>query len=246
MKHRFDNAFRKQLCAAMGLLVALLGAAAASAQTTAGVPPPNVDPGLRLLQYRIAYEADNHGMVQRVHYDHSLNGDVMLRGLVQSRKTSDRDVDLDFFQGELFWDLGADGQRWRTGLRFDLRIRSEGRPGLIGVHWMNRWALADDWDARVVLLNFLNVGQDAPDGIFMQTRASLHYLGFEKTVVGVEMFSSYGSTDNFADFDDQRHTIGPSFGYRLSDDFIVFGGPLFGLTDATPDTDWRLWLTRTF
>ena len=246
MKQRCDNAFCRQLAAALGLLAAVLTTTVANAQTTAGVPPPNVNPGLRLLQYRIAYEPDNHGMVQRVHYDHSLNGDVMLRGLVQSRKTADRDVDLDFFQGELFWDLGTDGQRWRTGLRFDVRVRSEGRPALVGAHWMNRWAIGDHWDARLVLLNFLNIGQDAPDGIFLQTRAALHYLGFERTVVGVEMFSSYGSTNDFADFDDQRHTIGPSLGYRLNDHVILFGGPLFGLTDATPDTDWRLWLTRTF
>lgn len=219
----------------------------AQAQATGGVFPPNVNEGHRSVQYRAAYNPDTEGFASRLHYQQALDGDFMLRGLIQTRKTDDSDLDIDFVQAELFWDLSEDTDKWRTGVRFDARLRTEGRPGLLGAHWMNRWALSDDWDGRFVVLSAVNVGDDAPDGVFLQTRGALNYSGFDGVGTGVELFSAYGSTDDFAStFDEQRHAIGPTLNVKLGDGVSLFGGPLFGLTDATPDVDWRVWITKGF
>ena len=51
------------------------------------------------------------------------------------------------------------------------------------------------------------------------------------------------STD-LPSFDEQRHQLGPFVSRRLNDRWILFGGALAGLTEASPDVNLRLWLTR--
>ena len=61
----------------------------------------------------------------------------ILTCLVATRETADSALDLDFVQAELFVDLGTDGADYRTGFRFDARLRGGDRPGQIGVNWTN-------------------------------------------------------------------------------------------------------------
>ncbi|MEL7104098.1 MAG: hypothetical protein AAGL97_16220, partial [Pseudomonadota bacterium] len=93
----------------------------ALAQNTGGIFPPIVNEGHKSAQYRVAYNPDTEGLSQRVHYQQAINGDVMWRGLVSARKTDDSDVDVDFIQAELFWELSDDDDDWKTGFRFDAR-----------------------------------------------------------------------------------------------------------------------------
>lgn len=219
----------------------------AMAQTTGGVFPPNVNEGHRSIQYRGGYNPDTDVYAQRLHYQAALNGDFMLRGLVQARTEDDSSIEVDFVQAELFWDLSEDTDKWRTGVRFDARIRTEGRPGQIGFNWMNRWSLSEDWESRFLVLTSANVGDGASGGVALQTRGALNYSGFKGVGVGLEVFSAYGTTDDFADsFDEQRHAIGPTLNLKITPTISLFGGPLFGLTDATPDQDYRIWITQSF
>jgi len=218
----------------------------ALAQNTGGIFPPIVNEGHKSAQYRVAYNPDTEGLSQRVHYQQAINGDVMWRGLVSARKTDDSDVDVDFIQAELFWELSDDDDDWKTGFRFDGRIRDDGRPGLIGVHWTNQFPIAENWNGRFVALSAFDVGDDARDGIFLQTRGNIFTRLETGQTLGVELFNSYGSTDNFLDLDKQGHQIGPFASFPVSDDWSVFTGALFGLTDASADSELRLWVTRGF
>lgn len=89
----------------------------------------NIKEGHKSAQYRIAINPDNAlgetGFAQRLHYQQSLNGDMMWRVIGQTKKTSDSDFDLDFLQAELFWELSDDNDQHKTGLRFDARLRDE-------------------------------------------------------------------------------------------------------------------------
>ena len=235
-------AFRIMItCGVLGL-----SPAAASAQNTGGVFGPVVNEDYAAAQYRVTYDPDSEGLAQRVHYEQSLNGDFMLRGVGQVRKTADNDVDFDFVQAELFWELSDDSSSWRNGVRFDARIRSDGRPGLLGAHWMGQWQLSDQLSGRVVVLSSMDVGDDARDGVFLGTRGQLNYATPNGPSIGAELYSSYGSTDRIADFEDQRHQVGPTANINLPHDLSLYANVLFGLTEATPDTELRLWLTRRF
>lgn len=218
----------------------------AHAQNLGGVFGPAVNEGHRSAQYRLSHIPDTDSTGHRAWYQHALNDDFMIRTTIQARKTVDSDVDFDFFEAELFWDLGEDGDAYRTGFRFDARIRSDDRPGGIGVNWMNQWRLAPDWTTRFILLTSTDVGDNARDGVQLGTRAMASYSGFDAANLALEMYSGYGSTENFRDFGDQTHQLGPSATFRLGSGFGLYTNILFGLTDASPDEELRIWLTKSF
>lgn len=219
---------------------------AAMAQNTGGIFSPVVNEGHASAQYRITVNPDTDQFAQRLHYQRAINGDFMWRGLIQTRKTSDSDFDLDFVQAELFWDMSDNDDRWRTGLRFDARIRSEGRPGLLGAHWTNQFKLSEDWTARFVVLSSINIGDNAADGIFLQTRGNVYTKLEQGPTIGLEFYNSYGSTDQFRDFEDQSHQIGPFVVYPVTDTWSIFTSALFGATEGTADQELRFRLSKSF
>jgi hypothetical protein len=226
--------------------LALFATPMAAAQNTGGIFSPVVNDDHRSAQYRVTYNPDTEGLAQRAHYQQSINGDLMWRGLVSARKTSDSDVDFDFVQAELFWELSDDDDRWKRGLRFDARIRDDDRPGLLGMHWTNQFPVTDKWNARIVALSAIDVGDDARDGVFLQTRGNVFTRLDTGQTVGVEVFNSYGSTDDFRDFEEQSHQIGPFASFPVAEDWSLFTGALLGLTDASADAELRLWVVRGF
>jgi len=223
-----------------------LAPSGALAQNTGGVFGPVVNEGHALLQYRATYDPDTDGLAQRLHFERALNGEMMWRIVAQARRTDNADIDFDFVQGELFWQLTDDDKNWQSGVRFDGRIRDEGRPGLLGVNWINQIRLSPQWSARFIALSAVNIGADAPDGVFIQTRAHLAYRLPAGHSIGVEVFNAYGSTADFRGLDEQSHQIGPFAAINVTKDFQVFAGALIGLTGASADQELRLWFTKSF
>lgn len=217
-----------------------------NAQNLGGVFAPMVAEGHKAAQYRAAYQPDTDQFANRFHYQEALNGDFMLRGVVATRQTPDADFDFDFVQAELFWDLGEDGQAWRSGFRLDARIRGDGRPGQLGLNWMNQFDLGDGWRSRFLVLTAVEIGDEARDGISLETRADVARQIGGGLTAGVELFSAYGSTTGFRDLDEQSHTLGPFVTAPILEDWSLFAGVLFGLTEASADQDVRLWITHRF
>ncbi len=218
----------------------------AAAQNTGGVFGPVVNDGHSSAQYRITYNPDTEGFAQRAHYQQALNDDLMWRVIGQTRKTTDSDFDFDYVQAELFWQLTDNDQAWQSGVRFDVRLRDDDRPGLLGAHWSNQFALAENWRARAVVLSSIDFGDNAADGLFVQTRGQIE-RGLENgNALGFEVYSAYGAVDNIRDFDDQNHQVGPYGVVKLNDDWAVLGQVLLGVTDAAADEELRLWLMRRF
>ncbi|MEM7082108.1 MAG: hypothetical protein AAF465_05200 [Pseudomonadota bacterium] len=218
----------------------------AQAQNTGGVFGPVVKEGHRSIQYRAAFVDDTNGFAQRLHYQQALDSRLMWRVVAQTRKTASRDFDFDYVQGELFWDITDQSADWQTGVRFDVRVRDSGRNETIGVNWMNQFRLANQWQARALLLTTVDLGSGGRDGVGLQTRANLYRTLDDNRQFGIELFSDFGSTSDFADGDEQRHALGPFANLPLSNGWSLFAGALFGLTDPVADSDIRVWATRAF
>jgi len=168
----------------------------------------------------------------------------MWRVLGQTRETDDSNVDFDFLQAELFWEFSDESSNRRTGVRFDVRARDDNRPDQIGVNWMNLWLLKHGWSTRAVLLTTYQFGDNAADGIGLGSRGLLAKRFSNNHSIGVELFSTYGTTDNIQDFDDQSHSLGPMYSFPVGGNWSVFTGLLFGVTDASADSEVRFWLTK--
>jgi len=162
----------------------------------------------------------------------------------QTRESTSSDFDFDFVQAELFWKLSKVKKPYQTGFRFDARLRDDNRPGQFGVNWMNQWDLGDGWQARLVGLSVLQVGDNSADGVGLSSRAQISKKLENGPSLGLQSFNSYGSTENFS-LTKNGHTAGPFVGTNLGP-IAVQARVLFGISDAAPDTDVALWVSRKF
>jgi len=223
----------------------------AMAQNTGGVFGPVVNEGARTLQYRAAVNPDpnndlDFGFAHRLHYQQAINDDFMWRVLGQTVRTEDSDVDFDFIGAELFWEFSENEDNYKHGVRFDGRIRDDGRSEQLGFNWIHQWNLPDGWSARALLLTLREFGQNRNDGINIQTRTRLTKKLDNGLTLGFENYSNYGNTGSFGGLDEQSHTIGPIISVPVANKTSIFGGPLFGLTDGSADVEARVWVTQHF
>lgn len=196
------------------------------------------------MQYRTAYDFDTDGFAQRLHYQQSINGNLRWRVILQTRKTDDSRFDTDYLRGELLWQLADPRSGWQQALRFDARVRTEGRPAAVAVHWVNQFALAEDWRARFIVLAATEVGDGANSDLVMQTRASVQYRLSPAVGAGLEMFNTFGAIDDIPTLQAQDHQLGPFVTARLGGKWSLQAGVLFGLSDAASDAQGRFWITR--
>ena len=218
----------------------------ATAQNISGVTGPVVKDGHESAQYRTAYDADSERFAHRLHYQKSINGDLRWRAVIAARETDDSDFDFNYVQAELLWELSDDSDTWKRALRFDARLRGDGRPGLIAAQWANEFPVSETWTARLSALSSVDIGDDAADGIALQTRGQIYTKLSSGQKIGLELFNAYGSSDDIPEFEDQKHTLGPFAVFPVNDDWSLFTGVQIGLTEASPDTQLRLQVTRGF
>lgn len=216
------------------------------AQNTGGVFGPIVNDNYSAVQYRSAFDTQTNRLSQRIHFEKSINGDLMWRAVYGTRKTDHSDYDFDFFQAELFWELSDDTDYLRTGFRFDLHLVDDDRPNFLGVNWMSQINLNETWSCRFLAMSSFDFGENARDGVFLQARASVTCHVTEHLSLGAEFYDSYGSTDHLLRFADQNLQLGPVANYTFDNNFSLYGGVMYGLTEQSPDSQLRLWLTRTF
>lgn len=231
------------------LLLALLVWAglslSAAAQNTSGVLGPDVKEDSRSIGYRIAFDLDTGEFAQRLHYQQAINRDLRWRAVIRTRETDSNDFDFDYVQAELLWQISPDGNRYRTGLRFDARLRDNDRPGQLGLNWANQWKFGDGWTTRLVGVSALQIGENRRTGISFGPRAQVSKKLDGGTKIGVDYFGSFGDSDKFA-FKKTRQGMGPYVSTKLVGKTDITVGLLFGLTEAAPDTDLRLFLTQGF
>ena len=232
------------------LLILLSLSLPALAQNTGGIFPPVINDGHKSPQYRATIDPDNAsgetGFAQRLHYQQAIDGEFMWRVVGQTRKTDASDLDFDFVQAELFWQITPDEKKHQSGLRFDARYRGDDRPEQFGLNWTNQFKLGGNWSARAIGLTAVQTGDNSASGIFLQTRGNLYRKVSGKHTVGVEMFNNFGNSKDFGKFKEQSHTFGPFISTPVADNLALYGGAQFGISGAAADTELRFWVTRGF
>ena len=235
-------------------LALLAGAAAAPmsvAQNTGGVFGPVVDGNERSVQYRLAYVPEEDGRDHR--YAHRLHGELAIdnrrkaRLIVQGADRGGPDgLEFDYVQAELFWELSDEqATAWNSGLRFDARISGDDRPDQFGLNWTNQFRITDRMFARAIALTAVQTGDNSADGVLLSARGSLNYKLEDGYSVALESYNSLGSSEDFG-FDDNSQQLGPTVSGKFDGGWDWTAGTLFGVSDQAPDTDFRVWLGRSF
>jgi len=212
------------------------------AQNTSSVFSPGVDEGEQGWEYRASFDADSDGLNQRLHYQRAINGALRWRLIGQLRKTDDSTFDPDYLRGELDWQVTPDEQPYQSGFRFEFRHRFEERPKDITVHWINQWRGFEGWTLRAIFGASREFGDNNAEGILVESRLSAYTSLPVGPGLGVETYSDYGSTTDWLPTDQQSHQIGPFANWSLGEGWTLFTGALFGLTEGTPDQQFRVHL----
>lgn len=223
---------------------ALMLPASAAAQNTGGVFPPGFGTDHQSVQLRTGYNADSERFAHRVHYQKSIDEKRLWRVVGQSRETAASDFDFDFLQAELFWKLSETPKPYQTGLRFDARFRDDDRPGQVGVNWMHQWKLEGGWQARLVGLSVLQVGENRNDDIGLSFRTQIAKKLTDGPTLGLQTYNGMGDTGDFS-LTKFGHTAGPFISTKLGP-VDVMGRALFGISDSAPDTDIGIWVGKAF
>lgn len=232
------------------LFAALLWALPAGAQTTGGVFGPGVSADDRSAQVRVAFSPGEDGGADRwagrVHYQHGLSDSLRARIVLQGNDIETGDFETTFVQAELQWQF-RDTPKWQSALRLDARLaEDDDGADQIGLNWTNRVPLGERTSLTLVGLTGLQFGPRKRDGFGLETRVSLaHSLG-KGVSVSLESFDAFGRTNKIGNFNTQSHRIGPAASVKLGGGVSLFGGVLFGTSDAARDTDFRLWVGRSF
>lgn len=236
-----------------GLVASLLTTGAALAQTIGTVFGPAVSAGEQELEYRLgAASADNGGgsdFAHRLHVQRSLSDTVRWRLIASWTDPGNADLSFDHVQGEWLWQIVEAGPaNYASAVRFDARVRDRRDARYeIGLNWTNQWTFAEHWRFRALLLADRDLGSNAANDWIIETRASLSRRFANDLRLSVESFNEFGGLESgFGEFDDQSHQVGPVLGGPLSSNVGWSAGVLFGLSDAAPDHDVVIRLTRAF
>jgi len=238
---------------ASAAIFALIASPAALAQTTGTVFGPSVNAGDRAVEYRLGVEWNESGdapdLAHRFHIQHSFTDALRWRLIASWSDRTGRDLEFDHVQGELLWQIIETTPRgYASALRFEARISGgDDTPHEIGVNWTHQWRLNEDWRLRALVLVDRDVGPDAEDDWIVETRASLSRRLGQDYRITLESFNEFGGVNaGFGAFDDQSHQLGPVLSGSFSPTVDWSAGVLFGLSEASPDQDLVLRLTRPF
>ena len=154
------------------------------------------------------------------------------------------DFETTFLQGELQWEIDAD-PAWAKALRFDARLaENDDGADALGLVSINQFALGSGTFARLDLFANVQVGARSADGVGGEVRAQLARRVGPRTTLVLESFNPVGRGKAFGKFGGNPQRVGPGVSHSLGSGVSVFGSVLFGINDSAPDTDLRLWLTK--
>ena len=238
----------KSLAGATVFAVSAFSAPAAFAQNAGGVFGPEVTPGSRALEWRIAVapedDAGPTGYATRIHYQQSVTDDLRLRAVVQGADNGPGGFDFAFTQFEAQWQFLEDEiHGWDSAVRLDIRA-GEDAAEFIGLNWTSDVPLSEKWVARGIFMTGVEVGDRRRDGLFLQTRWSLRYKLNPNYSIQAQVFNIYGTTEDVPDFEQQNHAVGPALTGKFSGGWSFEASALFGVTERARDADLRLFITK--
>lgn len=223
-----------------------LGSVPISAQNLAGIMGPNVRENDRSMQLRVAAiterEGARTGWATRIHYQHTVDGAVLLRAVLEGRDDGHSGFRTTAAQGEVMWQITPNSQRVGVGIRADARIGWNGGSDLVALNLGSEAALDPRWSVRTHVRSVKLLSPGDPQSLQWLSRARVNYK-LSPAELSFEYFANHGSLSR--DGKPDTIQIGPSFSIPLGR-VNIYSGYLHGIGGTAPKGELRLWLGYRF
>jgi len=230
--------------------LALALIARAAAQDVTGIPNADVTPGYRSLALRSSFTPASDGrpsfFAQQFAYQHNFGSKFSVQSGVNFGKRGPQDYEFTGLQAIAQWqfveseEAGGDGSLLLIG-----RMPDDGDgPGRAAAVVAGKW-IRDDWELRAALASFREFGERAQDGFGVNLRIETTRRVATLGRLGAQL-SQGVNTAHFGAFSDQNHQAGVVAKTLLWDHLMVNSTTLFGVSDAAPDLEAKLFLTYEF
>lgn len=215
----------------------------AFAQNTGGVSGPKVKSGDRSIGYRLAWAPDTDGFAHRLHYQHSVSDRLRFR-IIAFQNNTGGDLRFRSVRLETHYQIIKNRSGWNSAVQLQGLIPDgNDGPGRIRLAWINSFDVGEDWEVRASILGAHEIGDQAREGVWLETRSEATYGLGGGYRIGAQIFNNYNSTAEFGMWNNQRHAIGPVLKGRLGGRAGFQASALFGVTERSPDADLRLFLS---
>ena len=214
--------------------------------TTSSVFGPTVSGDDRSAEYRLSYSPEEERFDHRLHYQHALSDRVRSRLIAAQGRRGSGDLELRYLRFETQWQYRRVTDGWNAALRGELQLaEGDDGPHRLRLAWTGARNLGA-WQQRVNVLAGREFGSSPASGITLEVRAQLTRKVPAGGRLGLSLFSDLNTTSDLGSFDEQAHELGPIYKTSLGGDWGLTAGMLFGISDAAPDTTWRLMISRDF
>ncbi|MEM9481001.1 MAG: hypothetical protein AAGA58_15215 [Verrucomicrobiota bacterium] len=230
------------------LLLLAFAVGTAHAQNTSSVFSPEVKKGQSDIEHRSAFDPDNDAFVHRLHFQYAFTDSWRLR-LIGLQDGDDSDsFAYRYTRLEAQWQfLESEDFGWDSALRFELQIaEDDSPPSRFRVAWSGKVDVDEHWQLRGNFLTGHEFGEESDDGFLLESRAQVSRKITDKWSLAVDYYGDMNDTENFGNFDDQEHQLGPLLKFKTKGRLKGQFGTLFGISESAADTELRLHLTYSF
>jgi hypothetical protein len=223
----------------------------ANAQSLSSVSGAEVKSGAE-FEYRAGYALEDDGhpenFAQRFHLQYGFENGwrgrvIVLQSEHNGQALQTRSVSLEI-QKQFLEPKNTNG--WASAFRVEGQIPTQEAPGKAKVSWLNSYDLDERWQLRGNIYFNHSFGDNAVDGVSIETREEATYKLPCAVKIGVQVFNFYNTTAHFGSFDEQKHQIGPVVKGKIGKHVKYEASTLFGVSRAASDVDFRLFLAYHF
>lgn len=218
-------------------------------QNLSNVFSPDVKPGSQAFEWRVGYNPDTERYATRAHYQYGFSESLRMRIISSLRGSDSEDLELRYWRLETQWQFREDQLHggWDSAVRLEIQVaEGDNLPSRLRLGWTNKWRISDELEFRFIPMIARQIGPQSGNDYLLETRARLAYRLNEKTKLSFDLFSDFNTADSIGSFSEQEHQLGPLLQIDLNDDFTLNAGPLFGLTNISPDAEYRVHLIYGF